>query len=77
MTNSHTELWDLDSGNLVGSFDDLGEAVTFLRAAVDQYGADVLEGYMLAPFPHDRDPIADGELLALVTEPSRATEAVA
>lgn len=52
-------------------------AVTFPRAAVDQYGADVLEGYMLAPFPHDREPIADDELLALVVEQSRADEAVA
>ena len=75
--NECYELWDVGSGNLVGCFDDLDTAVTFLRAAVDQYGADVLEGYMLAPFPHDRDPIADDELLALVTEPSRAAEAVA
>ena len=71
------ELWDVDSGNLVGSFDDLDAAVTFLRAAMDQYGADVLSGYMLAPYPHDRGPIHDDELLALVEDRSRAAKAVA
>ena len=54
--NECYELWDVDSGNLVGSFDDLDTAATFLRAAVDQYGADVLEGSMLDPFPHDPGP---------------------
>jgi len=75
--NEGYELWDVDSGNLVGYFDDLDTAVTFLRTAVDEHGADVLEGFMLAPFPHDRDPIADGELLALVAGQRRAAEAVA
>ena len=77
MMSTYVELWDIDSGNLVGSFDDLDTAVTFLRAAVDEYGADVLTGYMLAPFPHDRDPIADDELRALVKQQNRAAKAVA
>lgn len=77
MTSTYVELWGVDSGNLVRSFDDLDTAVTFLRVAVDEYGADVLKGYMLAPSARDRGPIFEDELLALVAEQSRGAAAVA
>ena len=75
MPSTHVELWDVDSGNLVGSFDDLDVALTFLRGAADKFGADVLNGYMLARSASDRDPLFENELLALVAKHHHVSKA--
>jgi hypothetical protein len=41
------ELIDYDSGNLVGSYATLDEAVTIARAAYERYGMDGLRGLAL------------------------------
>jgi len=36
------ELWSTSSGNIIGSYETEGEALDFVRAAIEQYG----DGYM-------------------------------
>jgi len=77
MTNTYVELWDVDSGNLVGCFDDLVEAIAFLKQGVAEYGVDVLSGYFLMGDAEDAAPIADDELRRLVVgHPSPVAVAV-
>ena len=73
MTNRYYELWDADSGNLVGAFAALAEAVEFLSHAVGEYGPDVLAGYILIGDADDAEPIADDALLRLVSRAPVAT----
>ncbi len=70
MENTYFELWDADSGNLVGCFADLPEAIAFLKEGVAEHGADVLAGYFLIGDAEDAEPIADEALLDLVTRSS-------
>lgn len=64
--DTYIELWDTESGNLLGDFADLAEAIGYLKMIVAERGPVVLTGLFLLGDHEDSAPIADDELLELV-----------
>lgn len=66
------ELWDFESGNLLGAYDTESEALVIVRATIDQYGTDAVQSWGLG---HERrsnlKSLLQGEALA-----DRALEAI-
>lgn len=62
------ELWDRDSGNLIGDWDERTPAVALLRAEVGKGGLSALERFALIRVADGQsDVVAQGrELIALV-----------
>jgi hypothetical protein len=67
------ELWDNESGNLMGDYDSEAEAFAALNAAIEEYGPSYADSVaLLCIFPSGPDRIADGAELVI-----RAREAAA
>lgn len=69
------EIWDLESGNLVGDYDRLEEALDVVRKNVRKHGPSVLQGIALIEFDSsgaDRLVAQGEELYRLILPPSAA-----
>ena len=65
------ELWDIDTGNMVGSFATEAEALMEVRGLLDVNGAGYVDDLALARRREDGgDPIAQGSALARLVRTS-------
>lgn len=58
------ELWDRAGNNLVGEYDTEVEALAFVRAALAEYGRDIVTAWSLGVEPGDRPGVRGDELIA-------------
>jgi hypothetical protein len=67
-------IWDLDSGNLVGTYDTEQEALAVLRSAIKAYGASYTDGLVLGREDSEGRPkaLVEGQELARRALVSRA-----
>ncbi len=71
MKRAGYEIWDLDSGNALGEYDRLEDALDVIRKSVRQYGPSAVQGITLLEFDdRGRDRIhAQGEELLRLLQP--------
>jgi len=68
------EIWDLESGNLVGDYDRLEDALNVVRKNVRSHGPSVLQGIALIAYDKRGEDrlVAQGEELYRLTLPPSA-----
>jgi hypothetical protein len=62
----HWELWDTDSGNMVGDYATEADALLIVREAVQRHGADMAAALALGA-EHDDEAGADDDLPAVLS----------
>lgn len=71
----HWELWDTDSGNLVGEYSTETEALAIVRDALDRHGSAVVATLALGA-EYDEEGGADHELSPVIRGDALATRAL-
>lgn len=68
------ELWDMDSGNLIGGYDRKQDALDVVRENARQHGKDVVRGVALLSIGSrgKGQVVAEGDDLLLLAQPDRA-----
>lgn len=58
------ELWDLSTGNLIGTFDTADEALEIVRCAIEDWGRDGAASLALGNLDHSSsEPVTTGDEL--------------
>lgn len=73
--NTYVELWDTESGNVLGDVATLEEGAGYLKTLVDEQGPSVLTGLFRLGDAEDAEPIAEDAPTKLVTEHRAPTPA--